>query len=406
MRKLFNTVVLTSCFCVGLFAQEKAPGETNPFFSEYITPFQTPPFDQIKVRHYMPAFRKGMEDEMKEIDVIVNNPEMPTFANTIEAYAYTGALLEKVGNVFSALRGANNNDDLQKIAVELAPLESKHSDDIHMNEKLFQRVKVVYEQKETMGLNTEQSRLLENIYRNFVRGGANLSPENKERFRKINEELSMLSLKFNDNVLKETNNFTMLVEKRENLEGLPQSSTDAAAALAKGKKMEGKWIFTTQKPSLIPFLTYATNRSLREILYKGYINRGDNNNEFDNKKNIARIAALRVERSNLLGYKTFADFRLETNMAKTPQSVYNLLNKLWDPALKVAKEERDAMQRIIDKEGGKFKLASWDWWYYAEKVRKERYNLDENELRPYFQMENVRQGVFDVASKLYGLQFT
>ncbi|MCX6121207.1 MAG: M3 family metallopeptidase [Ignavibacteriales bacterium] len=378
----------------------------NPFFVEYITPFQTPPFDLIKIEHYMPAFRAGMEQELKEIDAIVNNPQIPNFENTIEAFARTGALLEKVDNVFFAIRGANNNDDLQKIAVEVTPLESKHSDDINMNQKLFLRIKAVYDQKEKFRLNTEQMRLLENTYKGFVRGGANLSPEQKERFRKINEELSMLSLKFNDNVLKETNNFKMVLERKEDLDGLPQSSIDAAAALGKESKLEGTWIFTTQKPSMLPFLTYAKNRSLREKLYKGYINRGDNNNEYDNKKIISRIASLRVERANLLGYKTFADFRLEINMAKTPQAVYELLNKLWDPAVKVAKRERDDMQAVIDKEGGNFKLASWDWWYYAEKVRKERYDLDENELRPYFQMENVRKGVFDVASKLYGVQFS
>lgn len=403
-------LIISLTYCFFLFAllqsQEKEMTSINPFFVEYITPFQTPPFDLIKIEHYMPAFRAGMEQELKEIDAIVNNPQIPNFENTIEAFARTGALLEKVDNVFFAIRGANNNDDLQKIAVEVTPLESKHSDDINMNQKLFLRIKAVYDQKEKFRLNTEQMRLLENTYKGFVRGGANLSPEQKERFRKINEELSMLSLKFNDNVLKETNNFKMVLERKEDLDGLPQSSIDAAAALGKESKLEGTWIFTTQKPSMLPFLTYAKNRSLREKLYKGYINRGDNNNEYDNKKIISRIASLRVERANLLGYKTFADFRLEINMAKTPQAVYELLNKLWDPAVKVAKRERDDMQAVIDKEGGNFKLASWDWWYYAEKVRKERYDLDENELRPYFQMENVRKGVFDVASKLYGVQFS
>jgi peptidyl-dipeptidase Dcp len=405
MRTLMTTLTCCLFLFVSIQSQEKNLTTVNPFQTEYRTPFQTPPFDLIKIEHYMPAFREGMKQELNEIDAIVNNPQMPNFENTIEALARTGALLEKVDNVFSALRGANNNDDLQKIAVEVSPLESKHNDDINMNEKLFLRVKAVYDQKDKLGLNAEQTRLLEHTYKGFVRGGANLSPEKKERFRKINEELSMLSLKFNDNVLKETNSFKMVVEKKEDLEGLPQSSIDAAAALGKEEKLDGKWIFTTRKPSMLPFLTYAKNRSLRETLYKGYIHRGDNNNEYDNKKIIARIASLRVERSNLLGYKTYADFRLEINMAKTPRAVYDLLNKVWTPAIKVAKKERDDMQVIIDKEGGKFKLASWDWWYYAEKVRKERYDLDENELRPYFQMENVRKGVFDVASKLYGIQF-
>ncbi|RPI06597.1 MAG: M3 family peptidase [Ignavibacteriae bacterium] len=399
MRILIFTLACC-CYLIGsLSSQEKESRGINPFFGEYQTPFQTPPFDLIRTEHYMPAFLEGMNREMKEVDAIVNNPQPPDFKNTIEAFARTGALLEKVDNVFSAVRGANNNDELQKIAVAVSPLESKHSDDINMNEKLFLRVKSIYDGREKLGLNTEQLRLLENTYKGFIRGGANLSSEQKERFRKINEELSMLSLKFNDNVLKETNNFKMVVEKKEDLAGLPQSSIDAAAEL------DGRWVFTTQKPSMLPFLTFAANRSLREKLYTGYIKRGDNNNEYDNKKIISRIAALRVERSNLLGYKTFADYRLEINMAKTPQAVYDLLRNVWDPAVKVAKKERDDMQSIIDKEGGTFKLASWDWWYYSEKVRKERYDLDENELRPYFQMENVRKGAFDVAHKLYGLQF-
>ena len=340
-----------------------------------------------------------------EIDAIVTNPELPTFKNTVEVIERSGLALDNVGSVFYGLQGANTNDDLQKIANEIAPIMSKHHDDINLNAKLFWRVKAVYEQREKLGLNAEQMKLLDDMYKNFVRGGANLSLEKKERFRKINKELSLLGLKFDENVLKETNNFRLVVEKKQDLEGLPQSVIDGAADAAKKAGMDGKWVFTVQKPSMIPFLQYAKNRALREVLLKAYITRGDHNNEFDNKAVVSKIASLRVERANLLGYKTHADYVEERNMSKTPEAVYELLNKLWEPALTNAMKERDALQELEKKEGGTFKLEPWDWWYYAEKERKAKYDLDENELRPYFLLENVRKGAFDVASKLYGLQF-
>ena len=385
-------------------AQQSETG-TNPFFTEYTTPFKTPPFQLIKFEHYMPAFMKGMEAQKKEIDAIVNDPEAPTFQNTIEAVERSGALLDKVNAVFGSLRGANTTDELQKIANEVTPLLSKHRDDINLNERLFQRVKRVYEQRKTARLHAEQLRLLENSYRDFVRGGANLSGARKERFRKINEEMSMLRLKFDENLLKETNNFKLVVDRKEDLAGLPQSAVDGAAEAAKRAKMGGTWIFTVQKPSMLPFLQYAENRALREKLFKGYIMRGDQGNQYDNKEIIAKIAALRVERARILGYKTHADFVLELNMAKNPKAVYDFLNKVWKPALKIAKLERDEMQAMVRSEGKDFKLEAWDWWYYAEKIRKAKYDLDENELRPYFLLDRVRQGAFDVAGKLYGIDF-
>ena len=403
-------LLLTSaCCCLLAFSAAQQQGKdaagSNPFFTEYTTPFKTPPFDLIKFEHYMPAFRKGMEAQEQEIDAIVNNPQPPTFQNTIEALDRSGGLLDKVNPVFGALRGANTSDELQKIANEVTPLLAKHRDDINLNEKLFQRVKAVFEQRDKLGLNTEQARLLDDAYKGFVRGGANLSPEQKGRFRKINGDLSMLSLKFDEDVLKETNNFTLVIDKKEDLAGLPQTVIDGASDLAKKSKLEGKWVFSLQKPSMVPFLQYSTNRALREKIFKGYIMRGDQNNEFDNKVIVSKIAALRVERANLLGYKTHADFVLERNMAKNPEAVYDFLNKLWEPALKNARKERDEMQGLIEKEGGAVKLEPWDWWYYAEKVRKATYDLDENELRPYFLLDNVREGAFEVASKLYGIRF-
>ena len=377
----------------------------NPFFEEWKTPFGVPPFDQIKDEHFIPAFKKGMETEIKEIDAIANNTEAPTFENTLVAMEKTGELLNKVSRVFFHLNGADTSDTRRAIANDVTPLLSKHRNSINLNEKLFQRVKAVHEHKDKLNLNLEQKKLLEETYKAFVRSGANLKPEEKEKVKKINEELSVLGLKFRNNLLAETNGFKMYIEKEEDLAGLPQPVKNAAAAAAERDGQKGKWLFTPHRPSWTPFLQYSTKRDLREKLYKGYIMRGDNNNEFDNKKIIAKIAALRVKKANIMGYKTHADFRLEVNMAKTPKNVYDFLNQIWEPALKMAKNERKTMQAMIDKESGKFKLASWDWWYYTEKLRKQKYALDDSLLKPYFQVDNVTQGAFYVANKLYGLKF-
>jgi peptidyl-dipeptidase Dcp len=391
-------------------ADEKVPTKTitqarNPFFEEWKTPFGVPPFDQIKDEHFMPAFKRGMETEIREIDAIVNNTEAPTFENTLVAMEKTGELLNKVSRVFFHLNGADTSDTRQAIANDVTPLLSKHNNSISLNEKLFQRVKAVHEHKDKLNLNLEQKKLLEETYKGFVRSGANLKPEEKERVKKINEELSVLGLKFRNNLLAETNGFKMYIEKEEDLAGLPQPVKNAAAAAAERDGQKGKWLFTPHRPSWTPFLQYSTRRDLREKLYKGYIMRGDNNNEFDNKKIIAKMAALRVKKANIMGYKTHADFRLEVNMAKTPKNVYDFLNQIWEPALKMAKNERKTMQAMIDKEDGKFKLASWDWWYYTEKLRKQKYALDDSLLKPYFQVDNVMQGAFYVANKLYGIKF-
>jgi peptidyl-dipeptidase Dcp len=379
--------------------------EENPFFSEFDTPFQVPPFDKIQVEHYLPAFKEGMEQQNMEIEAIVNNPGTPTFENTIEAIENTGSLLDKVENVFYVLNGSMTNDDMQKIAKEVAPLRSKHRDNIWLNKKLFQRVKAVYEQKDKLDLMTEQNTLLVKYYKDFVRRGANLDEEKKTRLKEINQELSILTVKFGENVLKENNSFEMVIDKKEDLAGLPQAVISGAAEAAKEREYEGKWVFTIHKPSMLPFLQYSENRALREKIFKAYINKGNNNDELDNKDNLAKIAALRVERANLLGYKTHADYVLENNMAKKPENVYKFLELLWKPALKIAKREVKELQEMISKEGHDFKLQPWDWWYYAEKLKKAKYALDEEMLRPYFKLENVREGAFSVASKLYGIQF-
>ncbi len=379
--------------------------DQNPFLTEWKAPFQTPPFEKIKEQHYMPAFEEGMKLHQQEIEAMVNNPEPATFENTVVALDNSGELLSKVSNVFYNMTSANTNDSLQSIAKRVAPLLSKHRDDILLNEKLFQKIKAIYTQKDQLDLNTEQNMLLEKYYKDFVRGGADLDEAAKAELRKINEQLSVLSLQFGDNVLKEDNNFELVIETEEDLAGLPENVRTAAAEAAKEQDKEDKWVFTLHKPSLIPFLQYSEQRDLREKMFKAYIMRGDNNNEFDNKNILSKIAALRVRRANLLGYKTHADFVLEENMAKTPEGVYNLLNQLWAPAINIAKNEAYEFQSMIFEEGDNFKLQPWDWWFYAEKVKKAKYDLDEEMLRPYFKLENVIDGVFTVANKLFGITF-
>ena len=403
MKNLFLLLAVFIIFSSYTNSQDK--NMDNPFFKEWSTPFQTPPFDEIKIDYYLPAFEEGIRLQKAEVDVIINNTKKPTFVNTIEAMEKSGKLLTKVSSVFYNLNSANTNDEMQEIAKTVAPMLSKHNDDINLNEKLFARVKAIFNEKDKLSLTTEQKTVLKNYYDDFIRGGANLNNEQKEKFRKINEELSLLSLKFGENLLKETNSIGLIIENKNDLAGLPESVIQSAFELGKTKGHEGKWVFTLQKPSFIPFLQYSEKRNLREVIFKAYINRGNNNNEFDNNKTLSSIAALRVERANLLGYKTHADYILEKNMAKNPETVYKFLNDLWKPALNRAKMEIDDMQKIINNEGNNFKLEAWDWWYYAEKVKKEKYDLDEKMLRPYFKLENVLQGVFDVASKLYGIKF-
>lgn len=399
-----KNILLILAACLSFFAfMEK---EENPFFSEFKTPNGVPPFEQIKIEHYLPAFKEGIVQQQKEIDAIVNSSETPAFENTIVAMENSGELLERVSNVFYNMMSSNTNEEIQKIAKEISPLLSKHEDDITLNDKLFKKVKSVYDQKDKLQLNNEQKMLLEKTYKGFVRGGANLDDNKKAQLREINKELSLLSLQFGENLLKETNAFSLVVDKESDLSGLPQSLITSAAETAKERGLQGKWVFTLHNPSIMPFLQYADNRDLREKIFKAYINRGNNNNKNDNKAIISKIASLRVKRANLLGYKTHADFVLDENMAKNAENVYKLLNQLWTPALKIAKKEAEELQQMINKSGKDFKLQAWDWRYYAEKLRKEKYDLDDELLRPYFKLENVREGAFYVANKLYGITFT
>ena len=376
----------------------------NPFFEKYETPFNVPDFEQINNDHFIPAFRKGIEYQMKEIEVIANNNEEPSFENTVVALEESGVLLTRVSNVFYNLLSSITNDTLQNIAKKVAPELSKHRDDILLNASLFSRIKIVYGNMDSLELYPEQAKLLDEAYKRFVRGGANLDENDQGKLRKINEELSLLSLSFGDNLLAETNSFTLVIDNKEDLAGLPGPVIASAAETAAQKEMEGKWVFTLQKPSMIPFLQYSEKRNLREKIFKAYINRCNNGNEYDNKENVVEIASLRLERAVLLGYKNHADYVLEENMAKEPQKVYDFLNKIWDPALLMATKEADELQKMMDAEGKNGQLHPSDWWCYAEKLRQQKYELDEEMLRPYFVLDNVREGAFYVATRLYGLK--
>ncbi|MFH2108403.1 MAG: M3 family metallopeptidase [Chrysiogenia bacterium] len=377
----------------------------NPFFQARTTPFQTPPFDKITIGHYLPAFQEGIKREQAEIDAIAASRKAPNFANTIAAMDHSGIFLSDVGAVFYSLLSAETSPELQAIAREVSPLLSAHNDNISLNEKLFARVKAVYDQKQKLTLTAEESFLLENTYKGFIRSGALLNAVQKARLRQINSELSLLGLKFGENLLAETNSSYIVVENQEDLAGLPDGVVAAAAETAKTMNLPGKWVFNAQKPSWIPFLQYAQVRKLREALYACYFMRGDRDNANDNKEIVKKIVLLRAERAKLLGYPTHAHFVLEERMAKDPDTVMSFLQKLWTPALERARNEATEMQAIIDREKGGFQLASWDWWHYAEKLRQEKYAIDDSLLRPYFSLENVKQGIFVLCEKLYGLRF-
>jgi len=407
MRKtlLVLTVILVAAAgCAKKSVEPAAPA--NPFFTEFQTPFGVPPFDQIKPEHFMPAFDKGIADQKQEVEAIVKNGDPATFANTLEVLDRSGALLKRVGAVFNNLNSSNTSDALQRIAKDVAPKLAKLGDDIALDAGLFARVKAVYETRDKLALTPEQSRLLDKTYKGFVRGGANLPADKQARLRKINEELSVLTVKFGENILKENNAFELVIDDNAHLAGLPAAVVAGALEAGKERGKAGMWVFTLAKPSLIPFLQYSERRDLREKMFQAYIMRGNNGNELDNKANAVRIANLRVERANLLGYKTHAAYVLEENMAKTPEAVYAFLEKIWTPALGRARGEASEMQALIRKDGKDFKLQPWDWWFYAEKLRKAKYDLDDSALRPYFQLENVRNGAYEVAHKLYGITFT
>ena len=387
-------------------AQEKQENMTiNPFLQAYDTPYNVPPFDKIKNEHFKPAILEGIKRHEAEINAIANAAAEPTFDNTILAMENAGELLSNVNVVFSNLNSANTNKEIQNIAKETAPNLSAHRDNIYLNEKLFARVKALWDKKETLGLNLEQAKILDNSYKDFVRSGANLSDSDKVILRKINGELSLASLKYGQNILAETNKYELVVDSKKDLAGLPQGLIDAAAADAKAKGKEGKWVFTLSNSSVMPFLQYSSNRELRKQIWNAYQTKGNHDDELDNKKNAVELANLRGQKARLLGFKSHANYVLEESMAKTPENVNKLLNDLWKPALEIAKKEASDIQKMMAKDGIKGAVQPYDWRYYTEKIRKERFDLDEEELKPYFSLDNVRKGVFQVTQKLYGIEY-
>jgi len=377
----------------------------NPFLNDFATPLGVPNFTKIKKSHYLPAVKHGIALNKKEIAVITSNTDAATFENTIVAMEKSGDFLNSVANVFYGLTGSMSDKEMRAIDKEISPMLSALNDDIALNDELFKRVKSVYDNKEQFNLAINQLTLLEKAYKGFVRGGANLKGEDKNTLRDLNNQLSKLSIKFDENLLNETNNFEMVIEDKADLGGLPDDIIAAAAATAVERGHEGKWVFTTHRPSKNPFLTYSTNRKLREIIFNGYTMRGNNGNEYDNQDIAAKMASLRYQKAKLLGYKNHANFVLENATAKTSENVFNLLDKVWPAALSRAKEERNDIQKMIDAQGGGFKVAAWDWWYYSEKIRKARYDIDAAETKPYFSLEATLKGVFFTAEKLWGVTF-
>ncbi|UIR55572.1 M3 family metallopeptidase [Sphingobacterium sp. SRCM116780] len=397
---LFLIVVTAFVGC-----EEKKQMTDNPLLLAYDTPFNVPPFDKIKDEHFKPAFEEALKVHNLEIDTIVNNSEDPSFDNTILAIENAGKLLNNVSTIFDNLSKANTTDTLNAIDKEMAPLLTAHHDEIAMNSKLFQRIKAVWNKKSSLGLGPEDTKLLENTYKDFIRSGANLKDKDKEKLKKINAELSSLTVQFGQNVLAETNAFEMVIDSASQLEGLPESLKSAAAEEAKAKGKDGKWLFTLQNPSVMPFLQYAKNRELRKHIWEAYQMRGNNENKADNKEVLRKIANLRLDKAKLLGFPSYAAYVLEESMAKNPTNVYALLHKLWAPALNKAKGEAADINKEIKAEGGTFEVAPYDWRYYTEIIRKKRFALDEDEIKPYFSLPTVREGAFAVANKLYGLTF-
>lgn len=377
----------------------------NPFMVPYDTPFEIPPFDKIQYGDYMPAIEKGIEIQRKEIEAIANNPATPTFDNTILAMEKSGELLQRVMLVFSSLDETDNNSEMQAISEKAYPMASMASDEISMNDKLFQRVKYLYDNRDKLGLDGPQKRAVELSYKDFTRNGALLSPEKKEELKALNTRLTDLYLKFNRNLLAATNEFEIVVDNEADLAGLPAGIIATAASEAAGRGKEGKWVFTLHAPSRLPVLKYADNRNLRKQMYEGYMNLASTGKN-DNRPVIGDIVKTRAKKAHLLGFKDYASYMTDNVMAKTPQAATDLLMKIWEPATQRVKEEEAEMQAYVDASKGGFKIAPWDYYYYSEKVRQQKFDLDENEVSAYFPLENVRKGIFTLAERLYGVTFT
>lgn len=400
IMKIKHLLIISAMSIVGLTSCNSNSCNDNPFFSDYGTYLEAPAFDKIRNEHYMPAFIESMKQHNKEIETICSNPETPDFENTIWAYDKSAELLGKVSGVFFNMMECMNSDEIQQIAEEIMPLLTSHSDDIAMNPVLFEKIKYVYDHRDEMNLYDQQNRVVEKYYNDFIRNGAGLNEKDQAALREINERLSILSLQFGNNLLKENSNYKLVIENEEQLSGLPQSSIDAAAGQARKEGLNDKWVFTLSKPSLIPFLQFADDSYLRKQMYDAYYNRGDNNNEYDNKAIIKEMLELRQKKAQLFGFDNYANYVLDVNMAKNAATVDKFLFDIFRPANELAKKELAEMNEMAGNE-----IQGSDWWYYAEKLRKSKYDLDENQLRPYLSLDNVRNGMFMAANKLYGITF-
>lgn len=403
MKKTFITslttiVMLTQISCGGGSEQQIA------IMQESKAPLGAPEFHLYKTGDYLDALKAGIEEKRADVKKIIENSEEPTFANTIDALELSGKTLDKVSSIFFNLNESNNTPQMTEIENAVTPLLTELNGYIFMNDSLFARIRTLHDKKESLGLTEEQSIVLDEYYNQFVRGGALLNPEEKAELLNINTELSLASIEFGNNLLADSKLYKLIITDEKDLSGLPQGIRDAAAEAAKAENLEG-WLFTLDKPSCIPFLQYADNRNLREQIYKAYYNRGNNDNKNNNKDVIRRILQLRQQKARLLGFENYAAFALDEKMAKSADAANNLLMSIWEPAVQRAKEERAALQAIIDIEGGNFKLEGWDWFYYTEKLRKAKYALNDADIKPYFKLENVLEGAFDCAKRLYGVQF-
>ena len=387
---------------------QKADEAANPFLSEFQTPYGTPDFNRIKTEHYEPAFLAGIDRQNEEIKAIVENPEEPTFENTIVALDNSGEVLDHVSGVFFALTEADTNDRLMELESKFAPMLSEHSDNIFLNQDLYKRVAAVHEMEAEgkIRLTSEQHFLLDKYYKGFVRSGAALDAEKQARLREINKELSTLTIEFGNHVLADNNAYMLVVDDKNDLAGLPETVIEGAAHEAKAHGKEGKWVFTLQESSRLPLLQYAQNRDLRKDIYLAYTNMGNHDDANDNKALLKRILTLRLEKAKLMGYGNYAEYKLAEEMAKTPENALDLLYGLWEYAVKNAKKEAAELQAIMDREGKGEKLEAWDWWYYAEKLRQEKYDLNEDEIKPYFSQKDVHDGLCYVVNKLYGITLT
>ncbi len=404
MRRFHFFISALLLMSLTLSCAPKVQELSNPLLSQWDTPFGAPPFEDIKPQHYMPAFAVAMEEHNAEIEEIIKNSDDPSFENVILAYDDSGKLLWDIYNIFSMISGAETNDELQAINEEFSPLITAHVGNIGLNEELFAKIQNVYDKRKTLSLDAEQLRLTEKIYNSFVRSGALLHGEAKERMQAINEELALLEVRFGQNLLAENNNFRLELSSKD-LNGLPEGVRSAAKETGEALGLENRWVITLQAPSWIPFMTYSTKRDLREKLYKAYISRGNNNDEFDNKQIINDMARLRSEKAQLLGYSDYADYVISDQMAKKTSKVYALLDEIWTPALESSKAELEEMNALFEKQVPGETFQSWDWWYYSEQVRKDKYALDEEMLRPYFSLQNVQSGIFMLANRLYGVTF-